>query len=193
MTITIFNGNINVSETEPLEGEEFTVEVPLNNDKIFPPPGWVDKGCELPGPNKGHKATITVTIQHEDSEELYEEKEDVCVPTSSFGPEERYQFYPTINQPGNVSISVSVETFGSGRTDQETKSIKVIESGEGDEPGTPGNGGNGNGGPIDLPSPGDGGDGLGVLSFAVENPGATLALAGGAAIAINSFTSSLTG
>jgi hypothetical protein len=192
MTITIFNGNINVSEIAPVQGQEFFVEVPLNNDKIFTPPAWDEQGCELPGPNRGNKATINLTFEHKTEGKVYETSRDVCVPLSTLGPEERYQFGVTINEPGNVSIIVSVETFGSGRTDQETKSIEVIKSGEGEEPGTPGNG-DGNGDNPFFPDPPGGDDEEGgVLAFALQNPGAAAALAGGAAIAISTFTSSLT-
>jgi len=98
-------------------------------------------------------------------------------------------FDVTVSRPGEVTIIATIDPRGDSPPDQEPATVQVIDTGESDPAIGPGSGNNGGNNGINLPDPP--GDESPLLAFAIENPGATLALAGGAAIAISSFTSSI--
>jgi len=203
--LNIYNGNILISNDSPVSGQEFTVTVPLNNQETFPPGINSDAACNLDGSvTAGHGGILTLTISHEDQGEVKQQQEKVCLNQANLGPEERISFDCTVNEPGEVTITAEIDPSGNDPPDSKSVSITVLEQGGGGDPTTPGNGGGGGGGNgggggggVDLPfgpgsGTGPGGGGGGLLAFALDNPGAALALSGGAAIAISTFTSSLT-
>jgi len=186
--INIRNGNIQLSTNSPVEEDEFFVTVPLNNQEFL---GGGPNGCQATETINGHRADLNLTVETEGGEDVTElNRRDICVPLGNEPYEET--FGVTVNEPTRITITAEVNPQGSDPPDQESVSIDVVERGGSEDPTTPGNGDDDDGPDFpNIPDPPKEEE-AGLLAFAVQNPGATLALAGGAAIAISSFSSSIT-
>jgi hypothetical protein len=116
----------------------------------------------------------------------------VCIGVSNIGSGEAELTY-TLTAPqdvGQYDIDALIRSTKNPSESSPIRNTVTVSTGEGAVDNPRDDDERGNGG-IDLPGPPNGNGGSGLFAFAVENPGVTLVLAGGAAIAINSFSGSL--
>jgi len=193
--INVRNGNIKVSNTEPVAGQEFTVTVPANNREIF---GGGAHGCKRDGLTRGHLADISLTVRHETLGVVEEEtKEGVCVPLDQIGSSSvEVGFDVSVSQPGEITITASIDPQGNSPPDQASATAQVIDTGESDPVTGPGGGSGG----ISLPTlPGGGGvpggdtaQGLNALGWVANNPAKAAVGAGVGLIVLRTATETAT-